>query len=254
MGKPEIKVFEFNLFQGYPDLIHGVFSRSGGVSSLPFDSLNVGLNSGDNPLSVEENRARILTKMGTRKAVFLNQVHGTDIHVLKNENKQELVIADGVVTDMRGISLIIQVADCQGVLLFDPVTKVIANVHSGWRGSIQNIIGNCIDVMTSQFECRPEHILAGISPSLGPCCAEFINYMDEIPKAFWAYKISGKSYFDFWQMSCDQMVEKGMKKENIEIKNICTQCNWDKFYSYRRENRTGRFACVISLQSQGAND
>ncbi len=249
MGRPEIKVFEFKLFQRFPDLVHGVFSRSGGVSSNCFDSLNVGLSSGDDPVCVEENRRRILARMGTQKAVFLNQVHGTNIHVLKQENREEPIIADGVVTDMQEISLVIQVADCQGVLLFDHEKKVIANVHSGWRGSVQNIIGNCIDVMTTRFKCQPGNIRAGISPSLGPCCAEFINYRDEIPKAFWTYKLPGKLYFDFWKMSCDQMLDKGLKKDNIETMDICTQCNADKFYSYRQEKKTGRFACVISLKN-----
>ena len=249
MGKLQIKVYKFKLFQEYPDLNHGVFSRSGGVSSHCFDSLNVGLSSGDDPSAVEENRRRILARMGTQKAVFLNQVHGTNIHVLKQENREELIIADGVVTGMQGISLVIQVADCQGVLLFDPGKKVIANVHSGWRGSVQNIIGNCIDVMTTRFKCQPGNIRAGISPSLGPCCAEFINYRDEMPKAFWTYKQPGKSYFDFWKMSCDQMLDKGLKKDNIETMDICTQCNADKFYSYRQEKKTGRFACVISLKN-----
>ncbi len=231
---------------------HGIFSRSGGVSSHCFDSLNVGLSVGDGPAAVAENRHRILSRMGTRKAVFLNQVHGKTIHVLNQisnpAKRQTPIIADGLVTDMPGISLVIQVADCQGILLFDPDKKVVANVHSGWRGSVQNIIGNCIDVMKVRFKCQPGHIRAGISPSLGPCCAEFTNYKDEIPKALWSYKLSEKPYFDFWKMSCDQMIEKGMKKENIERMNICTQCNTEQFYSYRREKKTGRFACVISLK------
>ncbi len=233
-------------------MIHGIFSRSGGVSSHCFDSLNVGLGVGDDPTAVTENRHRMLSRMGSQKAVFLNQVHGKTIHVLNQisnpENRQTPIMADGVVTDMPGISLVIQVADCQGLLLFDPEKKVVANVHSGWRGSVQNIIGNCIDVMKTRFKCQPDNIRAGISPSLGPCCAEFTNYKDEIPKALWSYKLSEKSYFDFWKMSCDQMIEKGVKKENIERMNICTKCNTELFYSYRKEKKTGRFACVISLK------
>jgi len=257
-NKSEIKILEFKLFQGYPDLIHGVFSRWGGVSSQCFDSLNVGLNSGDDPSLVAENRHRILARMGGAKAIFLNQVHGTNIHILNQklnlEKRQEPVIADGVVTDISGVCLMIQVADCQGILLFDPIKKVIANIHSGWRGSLKNIIGSCIDVMTNRFKCQPDHILAGISPSLGPCCAEFINYKDEIPKTLWSYKLQGRSYFDFWKMSRDQIMEKGVKKENIEMMNICTKCNSNYFYSYRQEKRTGRFACAISLKKSVRED
>ena len=232
-----------------PWTFSGVFSRSGGVSSGCFDSLNLGVSVGDDPGAVEENRHRILAKMETPQAVYLNQVHGKIIHVLTEDNSQEPIVADGVVTDMLYIALVIQVADCQGVLLYDPEQKVIANVHSGWRGSVENIIGNCIDVMTGRFKCNPKDIRAGISPSLGPCCAEFINYREEIPEALWAYKLPGKVCFDFWKLSCDQMMAKGVRPENIEIQNICTQCNTDEFYSFRQEKITGRFGCVISLKS-----
>jgi YfiH family protein len=259
MGGMKIKVFEFKLFQKYPGLIHGVFSRSGGVSRGCFDSLNIGLSTGDDPLAVAKNRNRILERVESQRAVFLNQVHGKNIHVVEKnvvekdvvgrENEHVPIVADGVVTNSIGTSLVIQVADCQGVLLFDPEKKVIANVHSGWKGSIQNIIGNCIDVMINRFECNPLDILAGISPSLGPCCSEFINYKDEIPESLWAYKLPEKPYFDFWKISRDQMGAKGIKMENIETMNLCTRCNSDQFYSYRRENKTGRFACVIGLKN-----
>jgi len=229
-------------------LRHGVFARSGGVSTGRFDSLNLGLSVGDDPCAVAENRARILAKMEIPQAVYLSQVHGTTIHVLTKEERQAPIIADGVVTDRPGVALVIQVADCQGVLLYDPERQVIAGVHSGWRGSVLNIIGNCMDVMIDRFKCNPKDIRAGISPSLGPCCGEFINYKTEIPEVLWEYKLPGTHYFDFWRLSCDQLTAKGVKRENVETLNICTQCNTDKFFSFRGEKTTGRFGCAISLQ------
>jgi len=225
-----------------------VFARSGGVSSGCFDSLNLGLSVGDDPGAVAENRARILAKMETPQAVYLSQVHGNTIHVLTNEERQAPIIADGVVTDMRGVALVIQVADCQGVLLYDHQRQVIAGVHSGWRGSVLNIIGNCINVMIDRFDCDPKDIRAGISPSLGPCCGEFIHYKTEIPEGLWEYKLPGTHYFDFWTLSCDQLTEKGVKRENVETLNICTQCNTDTFFSFRGEKKTGRFGCAIALK------
>jgi YfiH family protein len=229
-------------------LRHGVFARSGGISSGCFSSLNLGLSVGDDPEAVRENRRLMMEKIQIQRGFYLDQVHGKTIHVLTEESGQAPIAADGVVTDMRGVGLVIQVADCQGVLFYDPEQKVIANVHSGWRGSVQNIIGDCIDVMTERFRCNPKDIRAGISPSLGPCCAEFVNYREEIPQALWGYKMPDKLTFDFWKLSCDQMMAKGVKQENIETMNLCTRCNTDTFYSYRREKVTGRFACVISLE------
>ncbi len=95
---------------------------------------------------------------------------------------------DAMITDAPGQSLVIQTADCQAVLIYDPVRKAVANIHSGWRGSIQNIIGLTVQAMIKEFDSDPKNLLAGIGPSLGPCCAEFIHYRTEIPKAFWSYK------------------------------------------------------------------
>jgi YfiH family protein len=264
MKNDGLKVHRFKLFEATKSISHGVFTRAGGKSKAPFGSLNVGINCGDELSSVLENREKIRCRMGNKPLVFLNQVHGTDIMVLKkndgdlsqifqdggyiSRNGGQTPGADGVVTDRIDVSLAIQVADCQAVILYDAKKKVIGNVHSGWRGSIQDIIGKCVDTMIREFGCQPENIIAGISPSLGPCCSEFLNYKDEIPQDLWKYKLNGENYFDFWQMSKDQLVGRGVKKDNIESMNICTKCNTKDFYSYRAEKKTGRFTCVIGLQ------
>ncbi|NOX35359.1 MAG: peptidoglycan editing factor PgeF [Deltaproteobacteria bacterium] len=256
MENADIKVYEFEHFNTMPVIVHGIFTRTGGTSTGAYDSLNIGMNSGDEKTAIADNRKLIIRKMGMKPLVFLNQVHGTTIKVLKkNDNDlpetfqpgKETYTADGIVTDMKDVFLVIQVADCQAVMLYDTKKKVIANIHSGWQGSIQNVIGNCLDKMAKEFGCQPENIFAGISPSLGPCCSEFVNYKDEIPKKLWEYKIKGKDNFNFWDMSRDQLMDKGVKREHIENMEICTKCNTDIFYSFRAERTTGRFACVISM-------
>ena len=253
----DIKICEFEHFKNHSSIVHGIFTRAGGASTGAFDSLNIGINSGDELLAVANNRKVIIRKMGTKPFVFLNQVHRSGVKVLKkdditiSENFQfntEAATADAIVTDMKDVFLVIQVADCQAVMLYDPEKKVIANIHSGWQGSVKNIIGKCVDKMVFEFGCQPENIMAGISPSLGPCCSEFVNYKDEIPRNLWKYKIKNKDYFNFWNMSADQLMDKGVKKESIENMEICTKCNTDMFYSFRGEKTTGRFACVISMQ------
>ena len=256
MGKDDINVYEFEHLKKDAHIVHGVFIRAGGTSKGVFDSLNIGMDSGDAQTAISNNRKLIIRKMGMKPLVFLNQVHGDTIKILKQDDNElsqifepgkETYTADGIITNMKGVFLVIQVADCQSVMLYDPDKKVIANIHSGWRGSVANIIGKCVDKMVLEFRCRPEDILAGISPSLGPCCAEFINYKDEIPEHLWKYKHKDNVFFDFWAMSQDQLAEKGVKKENIRNMEICTKCHTDRFYSYRGEKITGRFACVISM-------
>jgi copper oxidase (laccase) domain-containing protein len=102
--------------------------------------------------------------------------------------------------------------------------------------------------MTSRFGTRPKDIAAGVGPSLGPCCAEFINYEKEIPLHLHMYRTEKDGVlFDFRKMSADQMVQKGVMAANIELMDICTRCRPDLFFSYRRERVTGRFATAIGI-------
>ncbi len=240
---------EFTNLKAFPGIVHSVFTRRGGVSKSPFNSLNVSYANGDKKERVTENRNRIKNILDKNsEVVFIEQVHGDDILVLKNnEHTNTSLKADGIITDIKKKLLFIQVADCQSVMMYDPVNKVIANIHSGWRGSIKNIIGKCLDLMESVFGCNAQYIIAGIGPSLGPCCAEFVRYREELPEHIWKYKADDSFNFDFWELSFHQLLQKGVKAENIENMNICTKCFSKTFFSYRKEKRTGRFACVIGL-------
>ena len=250
MGKNDGTVYKFDLFKHHADIAHGVFTRSYKTNTRSCDPLNIGMNSSYERSGIENPQEFI------NPLIFLNQVHGTKIKVLRKSDNdlsqifqqdRKFYTADAVITDMNNISLVIHVADCQAVLLYDHKNKVIANIHSGWRGSVKNIIGDCVDKMICEFVCNPENIIAGISPSLGPCCSEFINYKKEFPGNIWAYELKKKNYFDFWKLSCDQLMDKGIKKENIENMKICTRCNMNEFYSFRGEKTNARFACVISM-------
>lgn len=257
----DLSPLAFDLLSGFPELVHGVFSRRGGVSRAPFDSLNLGFSTGDDRDAVKENRRRVLDSLGLGRAFFLNQVHGNDIFALDRDTAAPdlfwkpdrpipamQVAADGVVANVTDLGLVIQVADCQSVMLYDPGKRVIANVHAGWRGSIRDIPGHCVDIMVQRFGSDPGDIRAGISPSLGPCCGEFVNFRDEIPQRFWQYKEPDRPYFDFRAVTRDQLTDKGVPERHITAMNICTRCNTDRFYSYRKEGVTGRFATVIGLR------
>lgn len=251
-GKKGTLHLEFNHFRECALVAHGIFTRLSGQSSAPFGSLNVGLSTGDDREMVEKNRRLVSDALESSTSVYLNQVHSTTVVRLKKDSYEHnpytlgIADADALVTDIPDLTLVIQVADCQPVLLVDPVKRVVANVHSGWKGSIGNIIGKSVDAMQKYFGSTPEDILAGIGPSLGPCCSEFINYTSEIPKRFWAYK-NEKEHFDFWRISQDQLMEKGIKFQNITQAGICTKCSADTFFSYRDNKVTGRFAAVIKL-------
>jgi len=243
-------VLQFPNLTPFSDIYHGVFTRLGGVSHHPFHALNVSYHVGDDEKSVLRNRKALTPHIKDSRLVFLNQIHGDQVLVLDSkiscEDDADVRAGDAMITSVPKLFLTVQVADCQALLIYDPIHKVVANVHSGWRGSIQNIAGRTIQKMAADFSCVPNDLRAAISPSLGPCCAEFVHYKDELPEKFWKYK-DPSDHFDFWSISRDQLITEGLRPENIHISHICTKCHTDRFYSYRSESVTGRFAVLIGL-------
>ncbi|MBI9084081.1 MAG: laccase domain-containing protein [Desulfobacterales bacterium] len=245
-----VPVLRFSHLSAVPGVCHGIFTRHGGVSQGPFQSLNMAFGVGDQPDAVLENRRILADCMGGAEPVFLDQVHGTRVRRIASDSPTSgsgvSLTGDAMVTARAGTALTIQTADCQAILLFDPQRRVVANVHSGWRGSVANVIGQTLAAMTDAFGCRPKGVLAGIGPSLGPCCAEFRHYRREIPEPLWGYGDS-RHHFDFWALSRDQLVGAGVAEANVEAAGICTRCRTDRFFSYRAEGVTGRLAAAIAL-------
>jgi YfiH family protein len=245
--------YRFRLLGDCPGLQHAVFTRLGGVSSAPFASLNVSYDTQDDAAKVRENLRRVRAAAGTASLVYARQVHGGTLLALHErafldpEIPYPLEGVDGFVSSVPGLTMMVKVADCQGVLLFDPKRRVAAAVHAGWRGSVQNIVGKAVHLMAAEFQCRPRDVIAGVSPSLGPCCAEFRNWRHELPEVFLPYQVR-PTYFDFWAISRSQLMEAGVPGENIEIAGLCSRCHPDVFYSYRGEGRTGRFAVTIAVE------
>lgn len=221
-------------------MIHQFFNRNGGVSTGVFTSLNVGLGVGDEPAHVEENRRRVKERMGGGRLVSARQVHGDGIYRVHGDLQEDMTVDgfDALVTSEPDTILLVQQADCQAVLLHDPQQQVIAAIHCGWRGSVSGIIGKTVDLMQDVYCSEPAGIKAFIGPSLGPCCAEFIHFENELPEAFHRYQVRS-AYFDFWQISTQQLIRAGLKQECVEVSQVCTSCSKD-YFSYRRACRTGK--------------
>ena len=249
-----VSFYQFASLKKTPGLYHAVFTRNDGVSPTPFQSLNASYGVGDTAENVDRNRNLIKDCLQASELLFVRQVHGTDILILSenydfraDNSSDGPPVGDAIITDRKEIFLVVQVADCQPVLLYDGNRKIVAIVHVGWRGSVANILGLTVEAMQKEFATAPQDIIAGIGPSLGPCCAEFINYRQELPESFLAYK-DHNHHFNFWAISRDQLLDAGLAANNIFLSNLCTRCNTDKFYSYRGESTTGRFAAVIGMK------
>jgi hypothetical protein len=226
------------------------FSRHGGVSEAPYHSRNVGLQVGDGEALVLRNRELIREKLGLERLVSARQVHGECVLAVERMPEEDVEHAgyDALMTNIAGLGLMIQQADCQAVMLYDPEHGAVANIHSGWRGSVANIIAKTVAAMTAAYGTSPASLCAAVSPSLGPCCGEFVNYRRELPESFHGYQVR-PNHFDFWAISRDQLRDCGVRSEQIEIAGSCTACGGD-YFSYRRDGVTGRFASVIGISKR----
>ncbi len=220
----------FDKLAAFPNLVHGIFLKD-------HDFANPKIHS-----------EQILKQWSLQSLAYGGQVHGTHVSVVKNAKEQQQIfpVTDALMTCQKGVALMILHADCQAGLVYDPKNQAIAAVHSGWRGSSQNIFGKVLRAMEEAFGSRPGDLQVCIGPSLGPFAAEFKNYAQELPPTFLPYKVR-TNYFDFWTISQRQLIDAGVLKQNIEIMGLCTYSNPTYCYSYRRNKDARRHASFIAL-------
>jgi hypothetical protein len=226
------------------DVIHGSFLRHGGVSEGVYSSLNCCGRGGDVVERVQENHRRIREALEVETLVYGDQEHG--VKVVEVTGPMAPGVHDALMTDVAGLGLMILHADCQPILLYDPVRRAVAAVHCGWRGNAQNIIGVVVEAMQGRYGTLPENLLAYIGPSLGPERGELRGYEQLLPQELWEFQIR-PNYFDLWAVSRFQLERSGVAPENIEISGVCSYSSPDCF-SYRREKTTGRLGTVIGLR------
>ena len=244
-------------------LIHAVFTRLGGVSLAPYDSLNVGGTVGDDRSAVDENHARIYAHLGISAAQVTSprQVHSNRVVVVTGAHAGATIAdSDGLVTITPGVALLLRFADCQPVLLYDPTHHALALVHAGWRGVAQGIARRAVETMVQAFGTRPADLLAGLGPAIGPCCytvgdkvAAAMGYV--LPDWSGALAALGEDQWslDLSAANAQQLSAEGVRQ--IETAGICTACNQHEFFSHRAGNgRTGRFAVAACLEPGHARE
>ena len=237
-------------------LIQGVFTRQGGVSQGPWKSLNVGHAVGDELQAVEANHRRICQALGIpREAITTaQQVHGTRVaKVEASDRGGTFPGTDGLITDVPGVALMLRFADCVPLLFFDPSHPAVGLAHAGWRGTLAGIASQMVKAMWAAFGSRPEELIVGIGPAIGPCCYQVgrelaTRVREHFPQ--WPDLIhwrDGTPYFDLWLANQRQLEAMGVR--SIAVAQRCTACHVEEFFSYRAEGGlTGRFAAVIGLR------
>jgi len=245
---------------------HGFTLRTGGFSRKPYDSLNIGLHTDDSKADVKRNIRSFEKAFGVRYVAAAHQVHGDKVAVVKGSKAQspklkvkalEKTDADAIATDVPGIAASVRVADCVGTVIVDPVNKVIASVHSGWRGIANKIAYKTIKEMKKKFKSDPAKLIAAVSPAIGPCCYNVGKDVYKLQKQkvfsnIFTHK-GGKVYMDLWKGAQNLLVSAGLKRRNIHVCRLCTSDNPDMFFSHRRdEGKTGRmlvFGIISDVQS-----
>lgn len=248
---------------GVYGLQHAIFTRLGGVSRGPFAWLNVGNSVGDDEAAVAENHARIYAHLGlgAQQVVSPSQVHGNHVVLVTGHDAGRTVPnTDGLLTATPGVVLMLRFADCQPILLYDPVHHALALIHAGWRGVAQGIARRAVEAMRAAFDTDPQQLIAGLGPAIGPCCytvghsvAAAMGYA--LPN--WTQVMAVEDE-DTWRLdlsaaSAQQLGAEGVSA--IERAGICTHCRRDEFYSHRGDNgRTGRFAVVAYLEPKSGQE
>jgi YfiH family protein len=239
---------------------HGIFTRLGGVSRKPFNSLNLSISVPDNEKAVMENRRRFyqVFNVDRTQAARVVQVHGARVDRVDTTNRMKtLPGTDGIVTDTIDVPLVMAFADCVPVMLFDPVVRAVGMVHAGWRGTVAGVCQAAIKCMVESFGSRPGDIQAAIGPSIGPCCYEVgpdlvdaVSDSDALNGTEGLFQ-PGKTHrlhFDQWAANERALRQAGVEK--IERSDLCTACHVDEFYSHRAENgKTGRFGALIMINN-----
>lgn len=261
MEKKEVDGLALWNFAHFPSgQAHFVTGRQGGVSNVPFDSLNLSFSAGDTPENVKENRARLAAAMGLPSSdlIFVSQCHSSDIIVIAEESQcKEIYQADALVTTLRKKCICVMGADCVPILVYDPVKEVVGAIHAGWRGTAAKICAKTISLMEKEFGCLAKNLLVGIGPSISQENYEvgedvFGQFKEEQPdlvnKIFKESDRLGKYQLDLWAANKIQALEAGVAESHIEISGICTYSSHNKFFSARYfKNSTGRLAAGIML-------
>lgn len=225
-------------------------TRAGGVSPSPFESLNLGKATGDEPGRVDENRARIVAALGLPEMPrWLKQTHGTQ--VVTADEATALPVADGCTARRSGEVCAVLTADCVPVLLCDSAGRQVGAAHAGWRGLAAGIMESSV----AAFDAPPADLLAWLGPGIG---ADAFEVGPEVREAFLRKDPGADAAFrpsredrllaDLYMLAERRLAAAGV--EQVYGGGLCTYGDAARFYSHRRDGRqTGRMATLIWIEA-----
>lgn len=266
--KNGVSFLTFPVFDQFPQLRHSFSTRVGGVSTGDYESLNLNFRRGDTDENVLENYRRLCNAVGYdfHSMVASAQDHHTVLRRVTEQEKgigftrpRDLPSVDGLYTDTPGVVLVTSYADCVPLYFFDPVKRVIALAHAGWRGTAARIGQLMVERLVQEFDCQPKDILAAIGPSIGPCCYEvdetvreqILIHTDLQPDELFAEQGGEKYLLDLWECNRRILVLAGLPDANITVGEVCTKCHPELFFSHRlMGEKRGGMVAMMELTEQ----
>jgi YfiH family protein len=226
--------------------VHGFPTRAGGVSTGKRASLNLGYRWGDDPANVAENRRRVAQAAGFDVAGLqaTKHVHGTRVWVV-GDPAPDPPEFDILVDDRPGDTLGAFAADCIPILFADPVARVVAAAHAGWRGTVAGAAPIAVAAMTARFGARAADVRVALGPSIGPCCfevgPEVVAAFREVLPEVAGLIVPGprKEHIDLRRATRALLERAGVRPEHIDDQPPCTRCDGERFFSFRRDGLEG---------------
>lgn len=242
-----VKIIRPEIFKKFPELKFGISTKSGGDEEPPY-YFNLSYRVGDKVERVKRNKKLFFEKLGIteNRVSYQRQTHSTKSNVVTEPAFFE--DSDALYTNARNNFLAVSIADCIPVFLYEPGKKVVAAIHSGWKGTLNRITTLTIEKLIGEFTFNPEKALAFIGPGIS---SEYFEVGKEVYDLFEPDIKNireGKYYIDLKKHNYLQLMKIGVKYENIEVSDYCTFKEKELFHSYRRDKeKSGRMLGVIGI-------
>lgn len=256
-----MKIIPWNITK---NISAGTTLREGGVSQGALASLNLALNVKDDPQNVLENRKRLAAFLNTdlEHMISPTQTHSTNIKKITKEDMGKGMYSlddafddiDATYTREKNLYLLTYHADCIPILLYDKKEQLIAAIHSGWKGNVNEITLKCLRYLKENENCQPENIYAYIGPSLSYEAFEarqdiidLVNQMEIDGSKFYTQTAPGVYHLDAKALAKEQMLYFGIPTHHITVDPHCTKQDEEHFFSYRRDHQCGRHVSFIAM-------
>jgi polyphenol oxidase len=211
------------------------------------DDGNLAYHVNDIKENVDKNRETVAKLLGYKKEdlVYMNQVHGNNVQVVSKNSPKLIDNCDAIITNEKDLPLMVMVADCIPILIFDEIQGVIAAIHAGRNSTFLKITQITANKMINEFNCKVENMKVIMGPSIHKCCYEVSEELLNIVKTSFGEKFCDGKNIDLHGINIMLLEDLGIK--HIRVSDICTKCSNEPFFSFRKNNRTGRFAGIITL-------